>query len=170
MTSLSEFPPTVNMGFRDNHGVFRKCKVIKTAPTHTSLITDHNYTDTSLCDLHACERDNCTANFHLKLPKGVIKDGWREGRRVVELGVLMDNLKVCQSCKLGPVPLTHYNIIGELQKGLSGYLYIVCQNPDCQFINRVAYGKMHHIKKHGMPCFAVNTKLGTGMYNLFVLA
>ncbi|KAH3725630.1 hypothetical protein DPMN_051478 [Dreissena polymorpha] len=28
-------------------------------------------------------------------------------------------------------------------------------------VNRVAYGKQHHLKIRGMPCFDVNTKLGT---------
>ncbi|KAH3824484.1 hypothetical protein DPMN_126320, partial [Dreissena polymorpha] len=31
---------------------------------------------------------------------------------------------------------------------------------NCREVNRVAYGK-HHLKIRGMPCFDVNTKLGT---------
>ncbi|KAH3811826.1 hypothetical protein DPMN_140241, partial [Dreissena polymorpha] len=54
-----------------------------------------------------------------------------------------------------------YNIVGELQNGLSGFVYVVCENPDCREVNRVAYGKQHHLKIRGMPCFDVNTKLGT---------
>ncbi|KAH3701110.1 hypothetical protein DPMN_076094 [Dreissena polymorpha] len=30
-------------------------------------------------------------------------------------------------------------------------------------VNRVAYGKQHHLKIRGMPCFDVNTKLGTAI-------
>ncbi|XP_052695763.1 uncharacterized protein LOC128174187 [Crassostrea angulata] len=39
----------------------------------------------------------------------------------------------------------------------------MCSNTDCRYINKVAYGKTHHIRKRGMPCFSVNTKLGTAM-------
>ncbi|KAH3886947.1 hypothetical protein DPMN_010960, partial [Dreissena polymorpha] len=30
-------------------------------------------------------------------------------------------------------------------------------------VNRVAYGKQHHLKIRGMPCLDVNTKLGTAL-------
>lgn len=49
-------------------------------------------------------------------------------------------LKVCKKCRLGPIPFTFHNIIGELQKGLAGYLYVACQNPECGLINMVPYG------------------------------
>ena len=63
-----------------------------------------------------------------------------------------------------PVPLTYNNIIGEMRRGLSDYLYVKCQNPDCGEINHVPDGKTHRFRKTkpGMPCFDVNTKLGTG--------
>ena len=60
-----------------------------------------------------------------------------------------------------------YNVVGERQRGLGGYLYVVCQNPSCMAVNRVAYGKTHHQKKKGMPCFVVSTKLGMSEY-LFI--
>jgi len=63
------------------------------------------------------------------------------------------------------VPLTVYNVLGEQKKGLSGFLYVRCQNVDCESVNRVAYGKTHRNKQRGMPCFTANTKLGTGMLN-----
>ncbi|XP_053374280.1 uncharacterized protein LOC128545997 [Mercenaria mercenaria] len=50
-----------------------------------------------------------------------------------------------------------------MKKGLSGYLYVQCQNIECGYINCVPHGKTHHMKQKGMPCFAVNTKLGTAM-------
>lgn len=87
---------------------------------------------------------------------------WRTGRRLVEFGVLLDNLASCKNCGLGPVPLTHLNIVGELVKGVSGYLYVQCMNNDCRFVNRVAYGKTHRSKEKGMPSFVANTKLGVG--------
>lgn len=77
---------------------------------------------------------------------------------------MLNKLQYGQFCNLCPIPLTIYNIVGELQNGLSGYLYVVCENPDCRKVNRVAYGKQHHLKIRGMPCFDVNTKLGTGMH------
>ncbi|XP_053392723.1 uncharacterized protein LOC123542269 isoform X2 [Mercenaria mercenaria] len=94
-----------------------------------------------------------------------LDESWKVGRRLVEWEVLLGNLKYCQKCKLGPVPLTINTIQGELQKGLGGYLYVKCENPDCEYINRAAYGKTYHqtAERRGMPCFAVNTKLGTAM-------
>ena len=99
---------------------------------------------------------------------------WKIGRRLVEWDVLLSNLKFCKKCGLGPVSLTHESIQGELQKGLGGYLYVKCSYNDCGFVNRAAYGKTYHepsTKGHsGMPCFAVNTKLGTGTVILIFLA
>uniref|UniRef100_K1Q499 Mutator-like transposase domain-containing protein n=1 Tax=Magallana gigas TaxID=29159 RepID=K1Q499_MAGGI len=90
-------------------------------------------------------------------------DNWKEGRRIVEFGVLLSNLRHCEACRLGPVALTYDSVVGELQKGLGGYLYVKCSNKDCNHVNRVPYGSTHRVKKLGMPCFAVNTKLGTAM-------
>ena len=36
-----------------------------------------------------------------------------------------------QRCRMRPVPLTYNNIIGEMRRGLSDYLYVKCQNPAC---------------------------------------
>jgi hypothetical protein len=70
----------------------------------------------------------------------------------------------CSECFLGPIPLTIHTVVGELKKGLGGYLYVRCQNVDCGHINIAPYGKTRHQKDRtvGMPCFDVNTKLGTG--------
>jgi hypothetical protein len=89
-------------------------------------------------------------------------DTWKEGRRLVEFGVLLSKLQHCEACRLGPVALTYESVVGELQKGLGGYLYVRCSNHDCGHINRVPYGSTHRVKERGMPCFSVNTKLGTG--------
>ncbi|WAR24663.1 hypothetical protein MAR_038332, partial [Mya arenaria] len=99
---------------------------------------------------------------HIDLPQNVDRSGWRIGRRIVEVGFLLEQLQYYCECRLGPVPLTFDNVVGELKKGLGGYLYVRCQNHDCLAINRVPYGKTHRVKKRGMPCFAANTKLGTG--------
>ena len=84
----------------------------------------------------------------------------------MEWDVLLENLRFCKECGLGPVPLTHSSVKGELQKGLGGYLYVKCGNVDCGYVNRAAYGKTYcepsTKNSSGMPCFVVNTKLGTG--------
>ena len=151
------------MKYRDKSGVFRRVYDKRRPKRDKQIKIEHNYCNTSLCLGDECSLDGCTSTIHKQkqLGKGV-HDVWRNGRRLIELEVLLSNLQYCQNCKLGPVPLTLYNVIGELQKGLSGYLYVVCQNPECGHINRAAYGKVHHMKKGGMPCFDVNTKLGTG--------
>jgi len=72
-------------------------------------------------------------------------------------------LQSCKACRLGPVPLTYDSVVGELQRGLWGYLYVKCSNIECAEINIVPYGKTHRTPgSKGIPSFAVNTKLGTG--------
>lgn len=53
-------------------------------------------------------------------------------------------------------------VVGEFKKGLGGYLYVMCFNLYCWYINKVVYGKMYYIRKCGMFCFFVNIKLGIG--------
>ena len=100
-----------------------------------NVVIDHTYIATHLCDSVDPEKPGCLSDscvfvqpltdahgkeYTVPGPRG----GWREGRRVIELGVLLDNLAVCPKCKLGPIPITRNNVVGELQKGLSGYLYL----------------------------------------------
>ena len=86
------------------------------------------------------------------------------------MDVLLSNLQSCQQCRLGPVALSHKTLVSELPKGLSGYFYVRCENPDCNYVNRLPYGSTHKIKKKGMPSFVINTKLGAGkgIYKLHV--
>ena len=42
----------------------------------------------------------------------------------MEWNVLLDNLQSCPVCRMGPIPLTKDSLVGELQKGLSGYIYM----------------------------------------------
>ena len=62
------------------------------------------------------------------------------------------------------MPLTCLNIVGELRKGLGGYLYVKCLNVECGEVNLVPYGKTHRNKenKAEMPSFVINTELGIG--------
>jgi len=119
---------------------------------------DHNYAGSYTYMGQDCVITDCKADYHLDLPKCVK----RTERRKWTIGFLLENLRFCAMCRLGPVNLTYDSVVGEMRKGLSGYLYVRCQNPDCLHVNRVPYGKTHRIKRKGMPCFAANTKLGVG--------
>jgi hypothetical protein len=85
---------------------------------------------------------------------------WREGRRVVELGYLAEQLqKGCKECEEG---LALNNIVEETKQGLGSILYIQC---DCGELNSVRTGKTHrdpNKKKVGRPIWDVNTKAATG--------
>jgi len=48
---------------------------------------------------------------------------------IIELGVLLKGLRFCVQCKLGPIPLTLFNIVSELRKGIRGYFYVRCLKP-----------------------------------------
>lgn len=74
------------------------------------VIVDHNYVIG-----HMCSNSNCEER--LKLPDNSSRNTWKVGRRVIEFDCLLSRLKFCQSCLLGPVPLT-YDSVG-------GYLYVL---------------------------------------------
>ena len=81
-------------------------------------------------------------------------------------------MQYCQACKLCAVPLTVYNVNGELQKGLSGFLYTHGLSKCGEWPHQpgsIQESSPHkQIKKCGiMPCFDVNTKLGTGRTSMF---
>ncbi|XP_053390150.1 uncharacterized protein LOC128553063 [Mercenaria mercenaria] len=162
---MTSFPRISTMALytRDVQGKFRKSFKGTRKRKKETVIVDHNYCTGNRSDT-AIENPDVE---QVKLPKSVDKQGWKEGRRIVEFGVLLSKLKYYQKCRLGPVPLTYDNILGELKKGLSGYLYVRCQNDDCGHVNLVPYGKTHRgnsaKSQSGMHCFAVNTKLGTAM-------
>ena len=141
---------------RNKRGQFSKLKRANKRPNR-NILTEHNYV------VGKPSKDIPGIPAEISNISKFFNNSWREGRRVIELGVLLDNLKTCQECGLGPVPLTVYNVLGEQKKGLSGFLYVRCQNVDCEYVNRVAYAKTHRNKRRGMPCFAANTKLGTSM-------
>lgn len=142
---------------RDINGRFRK---IISENENVYVEKDHNLGTAHTCVGVWCPMASCPLYNNIRLGKYASREGWKEGRRIMELGVLLSELKVCKKCRLGPVPLTYHNIIGELQKGLAGLL--ACQNPECGYINMVPYGQTHRVKMTGAQCFVVNTKLGTG--------
>ena len=150
---------------RDRRGRYRK-NVIKTLKLDKSIIFEHNYCSGTLCNESSCKKSKCVT-CNNDVPAHVNKESWKVGRRLIEMKCLLESLTSCSECGLGPIPLTKFTIVGERKLGLGGYYYVRCQNPECHHVNRAPYGKVHHQKhkKHGMPCFDVNTKLGSGMYN-----
>lgn len=86
---------------------------------------------------------------------------WASGRRLIEWSVLLEGLRYCQFCMLGPLCLSMTTVKGEMKCGLGVFIYVQCTS--CMQLNRVAYGSTHKTpSSKGMPSFSVNTKLGAG--------
>lgn len=51
-----------------------------------------------------------------ELPKSVNRKQWKSVRFVVDFGVLLQRLKIRSECRMGPVPLTYYNVAWTLKK------------------------------------------------------
>ena len=87
---------------------------------------------------------------------------WRDGRRIVELGYLADQLKAgCSECKN---PLNIINTMDETTQGLGSILYIQCE--ECPQLNAIKTGKTHRSptkKNVGRPICDINTKAATGL-------
>ncbi|CAC5378289.1 unnamed protein product [Mytilus coruscus] len=81
---------------------------------------------------------------------------WREGRRVVELGILADGLRACAKCGL-PLQLGHTTSI--LTCGLSAILKIPCSNTVCSHVNNIPTGKRQE------RIWDANVKLATASIN-----
>ena len=87
--------------------------------------------------------------------------GWREGRRIVELGHLAEQLRMCGNAKCDR-PLYLHNITREERSGYASILYITCE---CGMPNQVTTGKSHrdpNKSKRGRPVFDINTKAVLG--------
>lgn len=82
---------------------------------------------------------------------------WNEGRRVVELKHLADQL-VCVHCNNR---LHLSNIESEKRYGLGSLLYIKCDSTTCGFINTVSTGK-----RNSKGAFDINSKVTLGKFNL----
>ena len=59
----------------------------------------------------------------------------------VELGVLLEGLRFCVQCKLGPIPLTLFNIVGESRKWISSYLYVWCKKTSAMLSTEFLMGR-----------------------------
>ncbi|XP_052092416.1 uncharacterized protein LOC127728864 [Mytilus californianus] len=87
---------------------------------------------------------------------------WRDGRRVVELGLLADQLKACKNCY---APLFLHNCLKEQRYGIGSILYIPCGS--CPFTNLINTDKRHRSEtsKKGMLIWDVNTKCSMAYLN-----
>lgn len=74
---------------------------------------------------------------------------WNEGRRIVEIGFLAEQLKSCQKCKTTPLHLK--DCVGEIRYGFGSILKIKCI---CSHINTIYTGKQHRTedKSENMGC------------------
>ena len=91
-----------------------------------------------------------------------------EGRRIVELGYLAEQLvKGCFTCN---AELRLFDTVAERRYGLGVILSIRCCFCGC--LNAVHTGKRHHdaTKKRTMPIFDMNTKAAAGkLYETFII-
>lgn len=90
---------------------------------------------------------------------------WRDGRRIVELDRLAEQMKSCWDCGQ---PLHLHNIQTETRMGFGSILYVDC---DCGVLNAVSTNKFHCSKEspRGRRAFDVNTKAALGKYNHYKL-
>ncbi|CAC5422540.1 unnamed protein product [Mytilus coruscus] len=85
-------------------------------------------------------------------------------RLVTELDTLANQLKSCRECS---IPLHLHDAKGVRCYGLTGIVYIICQNSSCHTLNRVKLGKVHFEReKKGVGIFDVNTKAATGFFHV----
>ncbi|KAK3108325.1 hypothetical protein FSP39_005637 [Pinctada imbricata] len=92
-----------------------------------------------------------------------IEETWKEGRRIVELGVLIKGLRSCCHCSKR---LNLLDCVDEKRYGLASILHISCQ--ECKGLNSVPTGKRHATSTDNTgptKCFDVNSKLAAAMVN-----
>jgi len=133
----------------DKKGRFKAKTRKKSGKKSSNIIVEHNYADIlSICKCRT-PKETCTQNCpvfsHRKQTNGFL-ERWH-GRRVIERDVLLIYLQYCQHYRLGPVPLTYDNVVGELQKGLGGYLHVMCLNVECGAVNKVPYDSPYEKKE-----------------------
>ena len=76
---------------------------------------------------------------------------WRDGRRMLELGVLAEGLGQCDSSDCDKV-LDLRNTESESRSGLGSLLWVRCT---CGELNRVQTGKSHREKDKGPPIYNI---------------
>ena len=92
----------------------------------------------------------------------------RDGRRIVELGLLADRLKECRLRRCRQ-PLHLSDVTSETIYGLGSILHIRCRH--CGKDNLVPTGKRHRATGDKGPkrCFDANTKLSEGIFLLIII-
>ena len=111
---------------------------------------DHTYEQ-------AIELDDAGAHFEVGTSTG--KTPWFEGRRVVELDVLSQNMN-CIKCNSW---LRLHDIMDEVICGMASLLYIKCSSSLCQYVNTVPTGKRSYNRS-----FDVNSKAYLGNFFLYL--
>ena len=148
-----DMPPSVNDRKRKQNGQFirNKCKNkrrrVSSAQHETKAENIAETSDGTELPEQTPERAKCC---------------WRDGRRIVELGYLADQLKAgCSECKN---TLNIINTVDETTQGLGSILYIQCE--ECSQLNGIKTGKTHRSptkKSVGRPIWDINTKAATGL-------
>lgn len=83
---------------------------------------------------------------------------WRNGRRIVKLATLADNLQACCNCAQ---PLHLSDCVGENRFGLAQILKVKCRNINRGVANDVSTGSKH-VTERGGKSWNVNSKLAAG--------
>ncbi|VDI62818.1 Hypothetical predicted protein [Mytilus galloprovincialis] len=149
-----------SIGCRDRRGRFRKqntqIDVSSAFRFVENIEIEHNYecgNHVYDCGANGCEMCCPGIGKLVESRKVNTSRTWSSGRRLVIWAVLLDNLKFCKQCNMGPLPLTNDFVKGEMKCGLSKYLYVQCSS--CMELNRVPYGSHHRDpskpKAKGMP-------------------
>ena len=116
---------------------------VLTTALNDFLNIDHPY--------HAVSASSPGGSENVDLPS------WRDGRRVIELGLLADQLESCDTCGM---PLHLINCVSENIYGpIGSVLNVRCQH--CSSI-RNGYCERHRTSVCGPARFDVITKLGRG--------
>lgn len=135
----------------------RKGQTIRQTARTVSLdhtyVTSHPSPSFEQPDLSHCIHEEVIDENNVNI---TTDESWRNGRRVVELGVLADHLAACTQCGL---PLSLQNCLNITTCGLAAVLKVLCVNQSCKKINVIPTGKQHN------RIWDVNTKLATGKYN-----
>ena len=111
------------------------------------------------------------ASINMYLTENSRSINWKEGRRLIEMGILAEQLyRGCSSCHQ---PLHLINCIDEQHFGLGSLFSITCSN--CKNVTQVSSGKRHSStystgdQKNRKTCtWDVNTKLASGIIYMII--
>jgi hypothetical protein len=121
-------------------------------PSESDIVGVHHDIDNECCDISDSEEDVPDSD-----------SSWDCGRRIVELGVIVENLlKGCDMCGF---PLQLVDCVDEKHYGLGSLLYIRCRQSACRYLSQVPTGKRQTVtngSKSNNPAWDVNTKLALG--------